>query len=234
VALYAEAKRLHDDQYATDACETACNRDATSPCCKYVKPKGADEVSRSSSTTDAERTASLSPVQTVDASPPTPSMTSADAWAQAKREEADSETAALDQVEADLALVDRKATWGDAETDRVARCAHVVGDLRQARDGQLDARLSRVVDRLTPMVKRAIAINDARKKTEAVEQAQRDTETRKQLLPTCIQCCLTSFIGATRDHCQATCGANPSTYVGVNSAELVTQYGGTILYCRTP
>jgi hypothetical protein len=165
---------------------------------------------------------------------PSKAPTSVDFWAQARQEDQDSESAALDRVESDLAVVEGKTAWSDAETDRVARCAHVVGEMTKAPHGPLDARLSRVVSRLTPLVKRAIALDEAKKKTGAAQQARRDAEARRQLLPACIQCCLTAFIGATRDHCQTSCEANPNNYAGINSAEFVKQYGGSLLYCRTP
>jgi hypothetical protein len=149
--------------------------------------------------------------------PPQNSTTSADAWARAREEDAASEGASLDQVESDLALLEQKREpWGDAELARATTCKHVLTELDQRHEGQRpEPRLERDVSRfnaLTPRIQRALALAEQRKHRQEVAEAKARAEAERQLLPVCIDCCLKSWAGATRDHCDAACRSNPHSY----------------------
>ncbi len=149
----------------------------------------------------------------------------------ARQDERDSENAALDKIESDIAALEKKPEpWGDVEIQRGNNSHRALKELlSHHEEGQAPPRLVQDAIRLQnldPKYRRAIALAEQRQKQAAADEARREAAAQKQLLPICINCCLRVFAGATRDHCEAACGSDVTTYVGSD--------GGHELYCRSP
>lgn len=160
------------------------------------------------------------------------------------QEELNKQDTALDGIEPDFAALERTPEpWGDSELEKARKCLAVVFEFKNRHaDKPLEPRLARDINRyiaLDPKIHRAKELAAQRAQQEKLDQQKRDAEAQRQLLPACIQCCLTSFVGATRDHCEAACGDNPRRYVdfeGGSPAEAAKWVrenpGASLFYCK--
>lgn len=162
----------------------------------------------------------------------TPSST--DGWAQAPRDEADSDSAVLDQAEADLTRLEKKPEpWGDTEIQLAGSISRRLHESLRSHE-ELDPRLERAAERLRKLdprmqsglarIRRVDAEAAARKHADCVIWAKRfvqqvkndeNYETRLDCNAEldeltrnhsrCVDDCLARDTRSTRDGCGAAC-----------------------------
>jgi hypothetical protein len=151
---------------------------------------------------------------------PERAQTSDDLWAEARRDHALRTAGKLDQVELDLAALEAsQEPWGASEVTRFETAHAALSEL--VRLTPLDPRVERAVNRhlaLHPRYERAQARLKQQVAQQAAQAARRQDAERRSALPVCVQCCLTSRVNATRDHCEAAC------------TEEVFSYGHTLFF----
>lgn len=119
------------------------------------------------------------------------------------------DSSALDKVEADLLLLDKRAEpWTHDDIDLNMASLKTVTGIRERGDPSLAPRVAAATEKLLrnrPKVDRGFEALKRQAQKDAAEQEKRDEEAEHRLRPKCIECCHLAVPNATAEHCEAAC-----------------------------